>query len=82
MNREKAKLGGISSFRAMLLAGERENAKTEACKRVFQWISEVFIKYFSVSWIIHGKVSHKETYLKYRFKMLRRVQKPEAFNSI
>lgn len=78
----KAGIGGIDSFRSLLLIGESETAQLCACKRIFAELGKVFIKYFSVNWITHGRVSHKLTYLKYRFKVLRRIQNPELFTYI
>jgi len=76
----KSAVTGITSFRNMLMINEEEDdEKCVACKSVFQKIAEVFIKYFSVNWIFSGKVTHKLTYLKYRGKMLRRIQNPELF---
>jgi len=69
----------IQTFRTLLFIEEGDDAKYAECKRVFQYICEVFIKYFSVNWIIHGKMDYKLIYLKYRFKMLRRVRDPENF---
>jgi len=69
----------IQTFRTLLLIEEGDDANYAECKRVFQYICEVFIKYFSVNWIIHGKMDYKLIYLKYRFKMLRRVRDPENF---
>lgn len=78
----KAKIGGIDSFRAFLLATDKDDATALACKRVFTGIAEIFVKYFSVNWITHGRVTHKLTYLKYRFKILRRIQNPQLFTYI
>jgi len=78
----KAKIGGIDSFRAFLLANEKDDATAIACKKVFTGIAEIFVKYFSVNWITHGRVTHKLTYLKYRFKILRRIQNPHLFTYI
>ena len=81
-NREKAKIGGICSLRSMLVVSEEDDKKIAACKRLFQWIGEIFIKYFSVNWIMTGRLAHKMTYLKFRYKMLRRIQNPESFTYI
>ena len=78
----KSGIGSIGSFRNLLLVFQDDSDQIVSCKKVFQLISEVFLKYFSVNWIIHGKVVHKMTYLKYRAKMLRRVQNPEHFTYI
>jgi len=78
----KNKIGGIESFRSLLLILKDDSSKIIACKKVFAMIAEIFIKYFSINWIIHGRVTHKLTYLKYRFKILRRIQNPEMFTYI
>jgi len=78
----KNKIGGIESFRSLLLILKEDKLKIMACKKVFGMIAEIFIKYFSANWIIHGRVIHKLTYLKYRFKILRRIQNPELFTYI
>ena len=73
---------GIDSFRAMLLPSDEDDIKQAAFKRIFQKVSEIFIKYFSVNWICHGKMKDKETYLKFRFKILRRIQNPTLFTYV
>lgn len=78
----KEAIGGIAGLRTLLLIEDKDDLKVAAYKKMFQFISEVFIKYFSVNWIIHGRVTQKMTYLKYRFKMLRRIQNPEHFTYI
>ena len=79
IRRNKEQIQGIDSFRAMLLPKETDDAKEAAFKRVFQRISEVFINFFSVNWICHGKMKDKVVYLKFRFKILRRIRNPELF---
>ena len=75
----KTQIQGIDTFRALVLVYPHDDAKEEAFKITFQKIGEAFIKYFSVNWIFHSKIVHKSTYLKYRFKMLRRLNNPELF---
>ena len=82
VKRVKRTIVGIESFRSLYIVSINEDPKVAACKRLFKYISEVFIKFFSVNWITHGKVVHKLIYLKYRFKMLRRIQSPEHFTYI
>lgn len=79
---KKGTIGGICSFRSLLLVEEGDPARVVSYKKAFQFISEVFIKYHSVNWIMNGRVTHKSTYLKFRFSMLRRVQNPESFTFI
>lgn len=79
MKLAKDSIQGIDSFRAFLLITKGDSALNVAQKRAFQGISIAFIKYFSVNWIMHGRISNKIVYLKYRFKVLRRIQNPESF---
>ena len=83
MNHAKTKIGGISSLRSLLMINDKvDGVKTMMLKKTFKMIGEVFIKYFSVNWIIHGKVTHKLVYLKFRSKMLRRFENPELFTYV
>jgi len=78
----KETIGGIASLRSLLLENENENEEIKRYKKVLRMIGEVFIKYFSVNWIVHGRMTHKIVYLKYRTRMLRRIQNPEYFTYI
>jgi len=78
-SKAKTKIQGIDTFRALVLVLPTDTAKEAALKEAFQAIGEVFIKYFSVNWIFHSKILHRTTYLRYRFKMLRRLQNPIMF---
>jgi len=75
----KNTIGGICSFKAILVVTERDTEEVAIYKRIYKKLAEIFIKYFSVNWIIHGRMGHKDVYLKYRFKMLRRIRRPELF---
>jgi hypothetical protein len=77
--RSKTKIQGIDSFRALILEHPQDNIKEATFKSLFVKIGEIFIKYFSVNWIFHSKILHRSTYLRYRFKMLRRLKSPELF---
>jgi len=75
----KGAIDGLHNFRNILLPREDDEEETAAYKQIFKDMSEVFIKYFSVNWIFHSKIFHKEAHLKFRFKMLRRIKSPELF---
>ena len=79
MRKIKSSIEGIDSFRTALVIKDTDSETCKNCKRVFQKIGEVFIRYFSVNWIYSSRIVHKLTYLKYRFKILRRIQNPEMF---
>ena len=76
---KKEKVNSIESLRKLLVpeAGDKEEELTY--KRIFQQISIIFLKYFAANWIYSGKLMHKNAHLKFRFKMLRRIQNPEFF---
>lgn len=75
----KDTIEGIDTFRVLLLVKNTDPQQLASFKRIFQGIAEVFIKYFSVNWVFSGRMMDKETHLKVRFRMLRRVQNPELF---
>jgi len=79
INEIKEKIDGLQHFRSVLMVNEADSEEILAIKKCFVKISEVFIKKFSVNWIYNSKVFHKEAHLKFRFKMLRRIQCPELF---
>lgn len=79
IKKAKSAIEGIDSFRNTLVIKEEDSQLTMSCKKVFRHIGEVFIKHFSVNWIYNARIVHKLTYLKYRFKMLRRIQNPDLF---
>jgi hypothetical protein len=79
LNSQKASIHCIKSMRALLLVQSHDTKETVAFKTIFQEICEVFLKHFSVNWIFNSKISDKIVHLKYRFKILRRVQNPEQF---
>jgi len=79
MKENKANINSIDNLRNLLLTKDEDSAKSIALKQCFQVIAEIFIKYFSVNWIIHGRVTYKLEHLKFRFKMLRRIQNPQQF---
>jgi len=78
----KETIGGIASFRSLLIDNDQEEKEMRSYKKILRRIGEVFIKYFSVNWIIHGRMAHKMTYLKFRSRMLRRIKNPEYFTYI
>jgi len=75
----KSSINGLSHFRSSLLDKKSDTREVTLYKKIFRGISEIFVKYFSVNWIFHSKVLHKMAHIKFRFKMLRRIQHPELF---
>jgi len=75
----KEKIHCIKSLRTMMLIENNDSQETADFKKIFQGICAVFLKFFCVNWIYNSKVSDKTKHLKYRHKILRRVQSPEHF---
>lgn len=75
----RPKIDGLNHFRAVLVTTNKDSQEMISFKKIFREISEVFIKYFSVNWVFNSKIFHKEAHLKFRYKMLRRIQYPELF---
>jgi len=69
----------IKQIRKMLPIDGEENEEDFILRKVFQEISIVFLKFFSVNWLYSSKIAEKTQHLKYRFKILRRVQNPRYF---
>jgi len=72
-------IDSIDSLRSLLLIMKNDDNVMVGFKKIFQEISIIFIKYFSVNWIFQGKMSHKQAHLRARFKMLRRIKSPQHF---
>ena len=79
IRKDKHKMNCIQNLRNKLLIFPDDTHGMARCKRVFQSVCVAFVKYFSVNWIYNSKVNDKLTHLKYRFKILRRVQDPQHF---
>jgi len=79
MKLAKKTIRSIDSFRSLLLINDTDAPLLVRQKKAFQAISIIFVKYFSVNWIIHSRLDNKMVYLKHRSKMLRRIENPITF---
>jgi len=79
LHTKRQKIHCIKSFRELLFIEDQDSEETMVCKTLFQEACKIFLKYFSVNWIYNSRLSDKFKYLKYRGKLLRRVQNPETF---
>jgi len=75
----KEKVNSIESLKRLLIAMEGDTPEEQEYKLLFKDISIIFLKYFSANWIYSGRLMHKKDHLRFRFKMLRRIQDPEHF---
>jgi len=82
MNLARSSIKGIDSFRSFLMIKEEDKRPVIALKKSFQAISSVFIKNFSANWIAHSRIKNKLVYLKYRFRILRRINNPDTFTYV
>lgn len=64
----------------LLLVKDSDSDQVSTMKQIFQEICVVFLKFFCVNWIFHGKVVDKTAHLSYRLKLLRKVRNPASFN--
>jgi len=72
-------VNSIEGLRGLLIRDARDDSEMNAYKIIFQEVCIVFLMFFSVNWIYDGKMVQKRAHLKFRFKMLRRIQDPEYF---
>jgi len=79
MEEQREEITSIKRLRDILMLCREDGQQLISYKRVFKALSLVFIKKFSVNWIYSSKIADKLIHVKYRFKMLRRVQNPEYF---
>ncbi len=82
MRKTKTFIDGLNHFRQAMLVSQTDSPLSKALKQAFKLIGEIFIKYFSVNWIFSGRMEYKKAYLKYRFRILRRIRNPELFTYI
>jgi len=78
----RSEIQNIDCFRDYLLIRKGDSQELVAMKKLFQLAGITFIKYFSVNWIFSGKIVYKLFYLKFRGKLLRRIQNPKLFTYI
>jgi hypothetical protein len=82
LNSKKDSIDSIQSLKELLMIYDDDSNKLKAFKTLYRLIGEVFIKYFSVNWIYNGRLTYKEAHIKFRNKMLRRLQHPQLFTHI
>jgi len=77
---QKRKTNCIKSFRDLLVINESQDSEEiKTFKGLFREVCKAFLKHFWVNWIYNSKLTEKSKYLKYRGRLLRRVENPELF---
>jgi len=79
LNCKKRNVNCIKGLRNLLLEERRSSKEMREWKAMFQKCCEVFLKYFCVNWIFQSRVDDKMKHLRYRGRILRRVQNPAYF---
>ena len=74
VSEDAEKIGSFQSLRQKLLIFATDADDVAKCKRVFREVCEAFLKYFSVDWIFNSGMHGKMIYLRWRFKLLKRIQ--------
>jgi len=72
---KKKTILGIIEFEDLFFIQSRDSTVVRCYKNLIVKLSEIFIKYFSTNWIIHGKLQYKMIYLKCRMKILKKIQR-------
>jgi len=77
---KKRKVNCIKSFRELLVIDESQDSEEiKTFKGLFRAACKAFLKHFWVNWIYNSKLDDKSKYLRYRGRLLRRVENPELF---
>jgi len=79
---QKEAITSIKNLRGLLLVNQEDSTEEAAFKRLFQKVSMIFVKFFSVRWIYNSKIVEKLIHLKYRLRILRRLRNPEYFTHL
>ena len=79
IEKNKQKINCIKNLRGLLLAEDKDADNIKLFKELFKNISVIFLKFFSVNWLFSSKIGDKAAHLKYRLRLLRRVQNPKFF---
>jgi hypothetical protein len=82
IGKQKNTISGIDSFKALLQEDMIDTEEIRSYKRLFKYLAEIFVKYFSVNWIFHSRMKYRDVHLKFRHKMLRRIRNPDLFTYI
>ncbi len=69
----RPRISGYKNFELVFQADEDDSQEMALYRNVLKMLGVVFMRYFSVNWIIHGKTTHKQVYLQHRFSILRRI---------
>ena len=71
----RGRINDIQTLLGLLIVRTYDNVQTAACKSVFKEILELFLKHFSLDWILkNDKAGNKMKFLRYRTKLLRKLQ--------
>ena len=79
MQMKKKTTNSMEHLRQILIEEDGDSIEQRIFKRIFKDVSIIFMKYFAVNWIFSGKLVQKNIHMKFRFKMMRRIQNPEYF---
>jgi len=65
----------MQTLLGLLIVRAYDNVETTGCKLVFKEILELFLKHFSLDWILkNDKAGSKMKFLRYRTKLIRKLQ--------
>ena len=77
---QKKKINCITKLRELwVIDKSQDTEEMKTFKGLFKEACKVFLKYFWVNWIYNSKLDDKSKYLRYRGRLLRRVENPQWF---
>lgn len=74
VRRNENSIGGFDGLKAMLVVRHYDSDEQRAVKGAFKLGCEAFLKYFAVNWVFSANVRNAQSYLKQRFKLLRKIK--------
>jgi len=74
VRRNENNIGGFDGLKAMLVVRHHDSDEQRAFKGAFKLGCEAFLKYFAVNWVFSANVRNAQSYLRQRFKLLRKIK--------
>jgi len=77
LNLWRGKINNTQTLLGLLVVRIYDSKETVACKLVFKEMIQLFLRHFSLDWILkNDKTGNKMRFLRYRSKLIKKLQKP------
>jgi len=74
VRRNEHTIGGFDGLKTMLVVRQHDSDELRVFKGAFKLGCEAFLKYFAVNWVFAANVRNTQSYLRQRFKLLRKIK--------